>query len=255
MRMWGGGARNAVVSVEADVTLDALLAPYQPLAMRAAACPIDPRLTAREAAALLAALQPDCVVLPARLARSGAVALPPDAVCRVEHVGEGRGSVLLPVPPFRRGLLAPPLASRVASLQPLSGGGDGQHSHAAVASGGMAPLRARVALRDHVLLVAAAAEGKEGGDGGPFGSRGGRGGLLCGRVQVAELVQRLTASGLACSALEPGDAAGEFTLRLAQEGGGTAVLTLGAQGTLVAASDPGLRAVLRDVLVAGLAAL
>ncbi|KAK3739105.1 hypothetical protein QZH41_018245 [Actinostola sp. cb2023] len=64
MEMWGKSGANTVIFTESDFPYLEALAPYQPLAMKACYCPIDPRLNFSQANKLLRELKPGHLVIP-----------------------------------------------------------------------------------------------------------------------------------------------------------------------------------------------
>lgn len=64
MEVWGSGNQNSVIFIEPSFSLAQVLAPYQPLAMKAFWCPIDPRLDFSQAKRLIRDLQPRHTVIP-----------------------------------------------------------------------------------------------------------------------------------------------------------------------------------------------
>ena len=193
VRAWGSDRRNALLAVEpaaCKVGLGGLLAPFQPLAMRAFAVPVDPKLTDAEAAKLAQTLGPDTLLAPVTVAKAisssccsrgssreesggrdcavaytgGAQAqarglAPNTQLVTLKPGAGGSVSAVLPTPPLRAGLLDPELAASLEQqLRPIS-----MVSDAAAANGaatqklGVALVRGTVSLRDGCYLI----EGKQ----------------------------------------------------------------------------------------------
>ncbi|XP_031573815.1 integrator complex subunit 9 homolog [Actinia tenebrosa] len=93
MEMWGKSPVNTVIFTESDFSYLEALAPYQPLAMKACYCPIDPRLNFGQANKLLRELKPGHLVIPEVYTRTPAL-LPQrtdltiqDMECQVSTIG------------------------------------------------------------------------------------------------------------------------------------------------------------------------
>lgn len=72
MELWGKSSGNTIIFTEPEFPYLEALAPYQPLAMKACYCPIDPRLNFTQANKLIRELQPGHLAIPEAYTR------PPD---------------------------------------------------------------------------------------------------------------------------------------------------------------------------------
>lgn len=70
MELWGKSNGNTVIFTEPEFPYLEALAPYQPLAMKACYCPIDPRLNFTQANKLIRELQPGQLAIPEAYTRA-----------------------------------------------------------------------------------------------------------------------------------------------------------------------------------------
>eukprot|EP00795_Rhopilema_esculentum_P000765 gene765-10494_t len=66
MNLWGKSSNNTVIFIEPDFPYIEALSPFQPLAMRACYCPIDPRLNFTQVNKLIKDLRPKEMIAPAK---------------------------------------------------------------------------------------------------------------------------------------------------------------------------------------------
>lgn len=64
IELWGNGAGNTIIFIDSEFPYLDALTPYQPLSMKAAYCPIDPRLNFQQANKLIKEIKPKQLIIP-----------------------------------------------------------------------------------------------------------------------------------------------------------------------------------------------
>lgn len=64
MELWGHDKRNTIIFIDSEFNYMDALTPYQPLAMKAVFCPIDPKMNYHQANKLMKDISPKCLVIP-----------------------------------------------------------------------------------------------------------------------------------------------------------------------------------------------
>eukprot|EP00052_Salpingoeca_macrocollata_P021869 m.188369 g.188369 ORF g.188369 m.188369 type:complete len:629 (+) comp21646_c0_seq1:647-2533(+) len=225
--MWAGDARNSLIVVEPDYSLEELLAPFEPVAMRTVFCPIDPRLTAQEMSGVLKELRPKQVVL------------------SPVYTGSGRDTVV-----YEEGQVHVVDCAHAVHLRLKESSEDGEMSKQfaeSIAPKEIAPgmlaasVSARVDCRDFAYTVDSSES-----DSAESATRS----ELYGKITVEALVDTLTQYGIHDVHVE--QAADGQRLVLPHH---HASILISARHTNISTADPGIRKLLRDAVLAHLTQL
>uniref|UniRef100_A0A914WPD2 Beta-Casp domain-containing protein n=2 Tax=Plectus sambesii TaxID=2011161 RepID=A0A914WPD2_9BILA len=155
MELWGGDQKNAVLLTDPDYSMMEVLAPFQPLAMRAYNFPIDTRLDFGQInATIMRELAPKRVLLPEQLTKP-----PATAPTRTDFVVQHSNQT-----PFRVGdtlSVASSASRKRVRLDPEIAKGMDVSARGALAEAGMCSLRGLLSAYDNILELKSDSVDKE----------------------------------------------------------------------------------------------